>query len=269
MEASANNSPNSSHLNTSDTHAVSAAPVTRTDSTSGGACGAKNMKHFKKSMIVEYERIESSGGIDGADSQSSMSSVASSSFSTPANTSADANLASSTHPSRLTTSFSNIPLFSNKNRLNESKEEHDEETAPIQSSDLNKKTSLSVAKPKTESTSHKSNKKRKRSNDFDDENTNDNSDDSESDENDDEEENSEDDFDSEASNSQHKKPSSKSKHKSLSSSSKQHKSGESKKESSSKHSSSHRSKIESQNEGNSSKKVYCICRSSDTKRFMM
>ena len=115
-----------------------AGSISRTNSTSGPTAssggGGGGVKHFKKSMIVEYERIESSGGIDGAESQSSMSSIASSSFSTtPATTSADTSAVTIAGHSRLlATSFSNIAsLNKTSNRLNESCQVEEEEEEEV------------------------------------------------------------------------------------------------------------------------------------------
>ena len=53
--------------------------TTTTTATTSSASNSKNMKHFKKSMIVEYERIESNGGIDESSHSSTTSSSSSNS----------------------------------------------------------------------------------------------------------------------------------------------------------------------------------------------
>ena len=66
----------SANLNISSQLTATAVPTPNTPPSSTPSA-SKSMKHFKKSMIVEYERIESNGGAD-EHSQSSTSSTSSS-----------------------------------------------------------------------------------------------------------------------------------------------------------------------------------------------
>lgn len=216
------------------------------DSNSGHAeshhPGAKNMKHFKKSMIVEYERIESTtssvgegvGGNMGSaslyggglfsmadDSQSSMSSMASSSAANKSNQQ------SFVSPLAFTKSEDKIKKKSNesKKRRREGDQSDQDMTSDLYEDERNdddkSKKSISAKKAKSSSDETVAKKKKKK----------------------------------------HKENREKSKKKKKSTAD-DHEDTEAK-------SKKKKKKKKSEGAGVDEKKLYCICRSSDSKRFMI
>ena len=94
------------------------------------------MKHFKKSMIVEYERIESNGGIDDSSSHSTASTSSASSSSSSSSSASSRSSANSSNSFHSATSFANTVISKatlenhhDNQRPNENDKENEEKNA--------------------------------------------------------------------------------------------------------------------------------------------